>query len=207
MNIAIIDYGSGNLRSAEKAFARCAPVSNLYVTGDPDVVARADHIVLPGVGAFGDCAQGLAAIDGLRAALEARVVDEGRPFLGICVGMQLMCATGTERGQHEGLGWFAGSVDPLNVAAPLKVPHMGWNTLNLRARHAVFDGLDGADFYFVHGYAARPENQAEIVAETDYGGPVVASLARGNMVGTQFHPEKSQAVGLRLIENFVNWKP
>ena len=121
MNIAIIDYGSGNLRSAEKAFARCAPGRNLYVTGDPDVVARADHIVLPGVGAFGDCAQGLAVIDGLRAAVEARVVDDGRPFLGICVGMQLMCAAGTERGQHEGLGWFAGSVDALNVAAPLKL--------------------------------------------------------------------------------------
>ena len=135
MTIAIIDYGSGNLRSAEKAFARCAPERDLYVTGDPDIVARADHIVLPGVGAFGDCAQGLAAIDGLRAALEARVGDDGRPFLGICVGMQLMCATGTERGRHAGLGWFDGSVDALDVAAPLKVPHMGWNTLNMRARH------------------------------------------------------------------------
>jgi glutamine amidotransferase len=170
-------------------------------------VARADHIVLPGVGAFGDCAQGLTAIDGLRAALETRVVNDARPFLGICVGMQLMFTTGTERGQHEGLGWFEGSVDALNVAAPLKVPHMGWNTLHMRARHGVFDGLDGADFYFVHGYAARPKNQIEIAAETDYGGPVVAALARGNMVGTQFHPEKSQMVGLRLIENFVNWKP
>ena len=207
MSIAIIDYGSGNLRSAEKAFARCAPGRDLQVTGDPDIVARADHIVLPGVGAFGDCAQGLTAIDGLRAALETRVVNDARPFLGICVGMQLMFTTGTERGQHEGLGWFEGSGDALNVAAPLKVPHMGWNTLHMRARHGVFDGLDGADFYFVHGYAARAKNQIEIAAETDYGGPVVAALARGNMVGTQFHPEKSQMVGLRLIENFVNWKP
>ena len=207
MSIAIIDYGSGNLRSAEKAFARCAPGRDLQVTGDPDVVSRADHIVLPGVGAFGDCAQGLAAIDGLRAALEARVVNDGRPFLGICVGMQLMCTTGTERGWHKGLGWLEGSVDALDVAAPLKVPHMGWNTLHIRVRHGVFDGLDGADFYFVHGYAARLKNQTEIAAETDYGGPVVAALARGNMIGTQFHPEKSQTVGLRLIENFVNWKP
>ena len=207
MSIAIIDYGSGNLRSAEKAFACCAPGRDLQVTGDPDIVSRADHIVLPGVGAFGDCAQGLAAIDGLRAALEARVVNDARPFLGICVGMQLMCTTGTERGRHKGLGWLDGSVDALNVAAPLKVPHMGWNTLHMRARHGVFDGLDGADFYFVHGYAARLKNQTEIVAETDYGGPVVAALARGNMIGTQFHPEKSQMVGLRLIENFVNWKP
>ena len=135
------------------------------------------------------------------------MVNDARPFLGICVGMQLMFTTGTERGQHEGLGWFEGSVDALNVAAPLKVPHMGWNTLHMRARHGVFDGLDGADFYFVHGYAARPKNQTEIAAETDYGGPVVAALARGNMIGTQFHPEKSQMVGLRLIENFVNWKP
>ena len=207
MNIAIIDYGSGNLRSAEKAFARCAPDRRLYVTGDPDIVARADHIVLPGVGAFGDCAKGLAAINGLHAALEARVVDEGRPFLGICVGMQLMCATGTERGEHKGLGWFAGSVDALDVAPPLKVPHMGWNTLQMCAHHTVLDGLNGADFYFVHGYAARPKNQTEIVAETDYDGRIVASLARDNMIGTQFHPEKSQAAGLRLIENFVNWKP
>mgnify|MGYP001998297632 FL=1 len=207
MSIAIIDYGSGNLRSAEKAFARCAPGRDLKVTGDPDAVVHADHIVLPGVGSFGDCVHGLAAIDGLRAALEARVVNDGRPFLGICVGMQLMCTIGTERGQHEGLGWFEGSVDALNVAAPLKVPHMGWNTLHMRARHDVFDGLDNADFYFVHSYAARPKNQVDIVAETDYGGPIVAALARGNMIGTQFHPEKSQAVGLRLIENFVNWKP
>ena len=207
MSIAIIDYGSGNLRSAEKAFARCAPGRDLKVTGDPDAVVHADHIVLPGVGSFGDCVHGLAAIDGLRAALEARVVNDGRPFLGICVGMQLMCTIGTERGQHEGLGWFEGSVDALNVAAPLKVPHMGWNTLHMRARHDVFDGVDNADFYFVHSYAARPKNQVDIVAETDYGGPIVAALARGNMIGTQFHPEKSQAVGLRLIENFVNWKP
>ena len=207
MSIAIIDYGSGNLRSAEKAFARCAPGRDLKVTGDPDAVVHADHIVLPGVGSFGDCVHGLAAIDGLRAALEARVVNDGRPFLGICVGMQLMCTIGTERGQHEGLGWFEGSVDALSVAAPLKVPHMGWNTLHMRARHDVFDGVDNADFYFVHSYAARPKNQVDIVAETHYGGPVVAALARGNMVGTQFHPEKSQTVGLRLIENFVNWKP
>ena len=207
MSIAIIDYGSGNLRSAEKAFARCAPHRTVHVTCDPDTIATADHIVLPGVGAFGDCAEGLRAIDGLQAALDARVTRDGRPFLGICVGMQLMCATGTERGRHEGLAWVAGSVDALDVASPHKVPHMGWNGLNLRGEHCVLDGLDGENFYFVHGYAAHPEDPAMIAAEADYGGPFVASLARDNMIGTQFHPEKSQAAGLKLIENFVNWKP
>ncbi len=207
MTIVIIDYGSGNLCSAEKAFQHVAGARPVEVTSDPETVAKADHIVLPGVGAFGDCAAGLRAIAGMEAALNQRVRDEGRPFLGICVGMQLMCSRGLERGDHEGLGWIAGEVIEINPPDRLKVPHMGWNTVDISNRDILFDGLTGNDFYFAHSYAARPTDNKNIAATTDYGAPLVAILACDNMVGTQFHPEKSQQAGLRLIANFVNWTP
>lgn len=209
-SIVIIDYGSGNLRSAEKAFARMARGREVIVSAAPQAVLAADHIVLPGVGAFGDCAQGVAAIDGLHEALEMRVIGDGRPFLGICVGMQLMCKRGLERGMHDGLGWFDAEVAPLAVAAGTKVPHMGWNAINTRLAHDVVDGLDGEDVYFVHGYAARPLSEAgkaAILATTDYDGPVSAVMGRDNLLGVQFHPEKSQAVGLSFIERFLEWRP
>lgn len=208
--IVIIDYGSGNLRSAEKAFARQAGGRPVLVSGAPEDVSRADHIVLPGVGAFGDCAQGLSDIDGMIEALNARVCADGRPFLGICVGLQLMCARGLERGTHQGLGWLEAEVAPLQIAADFKVPHMGWNAIQCRAAHPVLDGLDGEDVYFVHSYAARalsPAGEQAVLAQTDYGGPVTAAMGRDNMIGVQFHPEKSQAVGLTLIERFLEWRP
>lgn len=211
--IVIIDYGSGNLRSAEKAFARQAKGRPVLVSGEPDEVRRAAHIVLPGVGAFGDCAQGLRAIDGMVEALNEAVMEEAKPFLGICVGMQLMCRHGLERAApespHHGLGWFDGQVCALNVPPTLKVPHMGWNEISVRQGHKVITPLDGEDVYFVHGYGAAmaAAAQGDIAATTDYGGPVIAALARDNMIGVQFHPEKSQAAGLGLIERFLEWRP
>lgn len=209
MSIAIIDYGSGNLRSAEKAFARMAQAGDgrtVSLTADPDRVAAAEHIILPGVGAFGDCGQGLRAIDGMVAALQEAVIDKARPFLGICVGMQLMAEKGFERGTHDGLGWLAAQVHALDVPAGLKVPHMGWNNIRVEKPHPVLASLDGADMYFVHGFAARADADL-VAATTDYGGPVTAVLARDNMIGTQFHPEKSQHRGLDLIRNFLEWRP
>ena len=209
MSIAIIDYGSGNLRSAEKAFARMAHGGDgraVMLTADPERVAKAEHIILPGVGAFGDCAQGLAAIDGMAAALREAVIDKAQPFLGICVGMQLMAEKGFERGTHDGLGWVRAEVHALDVPDGLKVPHMGWNNINVASPHKVLDGLQGADMYFVHGFAARADAHL-VAATTDYGGPVTAVLARDNMIGTQFHPEKSQQRGLQLIGNFLEWRP
>ena len=211
MSIAIIDYGSGNLRSAEKAFARVAASlagdRKVTVTAAPEEVLKADHIVLPGVGAFGDCAEGLRAIVGMEEALNQRVRQQAYPFLGICVGMQLICATGHERGSHRGFGWIDGAVEPLDVPSTLKVPHMGWNDLHITTDNPVFAGLHGQDAYFVHGYAAQPVAQNVIAATTDYGGPVVAGLACDTICGTQFHPEKSQQTGLHLIANFLEWKP
>ena len=208
MSIAIIDYGSGNLRSAQKAVAHMAGGRDVVLTQDPEMVARADHIILPGVGAFGDCLAGLQAIDGMWQALNEAVIEKGQPFLGICVGLQLMCRLGVERGRFDGLGWFDAEVRPLPVAAPLKVPHMGWNNLSLSRPHAVFDGLDGADMYFVHGFAATDVTPIrDIAATVSYGTELVAALARDNMVGTQFHPEKSQQAGLQLIGNFLEWRP
>ncbi len=209
-SIAIIDYGSGNLRSAEKAFHRFAGTRPVLLTADPHQILMADHIVLPGVGAFGDCAQGVGAIDGLRAALQQRVIDEGRPFLGICVGMQLMCAQGLERGTHEGFAWFDAEVSALSVTPPLKIPHMGWNKIQLKTPHEVADSVHERDVYFVHSYAAHPrsdEAAAHIIGTTDYDGPRSAILARDNLLGVQFHPEKSQAAGLGLIERFLEWRP
>jgi glutamine amidotransferase len=212
--LAIVDYGSGNLRSAAKAFERAAADRGLdlavAVTANPDEVSRADRIVLPGVGAFGDCRAGLDALPGMVDALEDAVRVRGRPFLGICVGMQLMATRGLEHGEHKGLGWIGGTVAALEPGDPsLKVPHMGWNDLRLPSpAHPLFKGIPaGAHAYFVHSYALRPDDAGDAIATVDYGGPVVAAVARGNIAGTQFHPEKSQALGLTLIANFLDWRP
>ncbi len=214
--VAIIDYGSGNLHSAAKAFERASRESDadatILVTADPKAVARADRIVLPGVGAFADCKRGLEAVAGMREALDTAVTREGRPFLGICVGMQLMATRGLEFEVTDGLGWIPGEVRAIAPADPnLKIPHMGWNTLQVVNEHPLLDGIKtgpgGLHAYFVHSYQLVPESRSAIVAETDYGGPVTAMVAKDNMAGTQFHPEKSQTLGLKLIANFLKWRP
>jgi len=214
MTVAIIDYGSGNLRSAAKAFERAEAEAGLGlavdVTDDPAALARASHIVLPGVGAFADCRRGLDAVDGMVSSLVEQVIGAGKPFLGICVGMQLMADVGREHGDAQGFGWIAGEVVALTPSdRTLKIPHMGWNELHFDgAGHPVFDGIEaGAHVYFVHSYGFRVKELAHVLATVDHGGPVTAAVGRGNMVGTQFHPEKSQAVGLRIITNFLNWRP
>jgi glutamine amidotransferase len=213
MKVAIIDYGSGNLCSAAKAFERAASDSGIAaeiaVTSDPDAVAVADRIVLPGVGAFADCRRGLAAVPGLEDALEEAVIARGRPFLGICVGMQLMAERGLEFEIVEGLGWIAGDVHVIEPSDPeLRIPHMGWNELKPRGSHPLLDGLpEGTHTYYVHSYELRPTRNAELLATTEYGGALTAVVGRDNLVGTQFHPEKSQAAGLRLIGNFLGWRP
>jgi imidazole glycerol-phosphate synthase subunit HisH len=216
VSVAIVDYGSGNLHSAAKAFERAAHEAGLdqpiTVTSDPSAVMAADRVVLPGVGAFADCRRGLDALDGMVDALDEAVRRKGRPFLGICVGMQLLAERGREYEVVEGLGWIAGEVDRITPSDPrLKIPHMGWNTLNPARQHALLDGLtlgtDGLHAYFVHSYQLRPSQRADLVADADYGGAVTAIVARDNVVGTQFHPEKSQRLGLALIANFLKWKP
>jgi glutamine amidotransferase len=216
VTVAIVDYGSGNLHSAAKAFERAARESGanqtIEVTSDPDAVKRADRIVLPGVGAFADCRRGLDAVDGMIDALNERVCKGGRPFLGICVGMQLMAERGREYEVTEGLGWIAGEVDKITPSDPgLKIPHMGWNTLNAIKPHPLLDGIavgsDGLHAYFVHSYHLKASNRDDLVAQADYGGAVTAIVGRDTMVGTQFHPEKSQRLGLRLIANFLTWSP
>lgn len=214
MTLVIIDYGSGNLRSAAKAFERAAQATGfapaIKVTADPQEVLAADRVVLPGVGAFGDCRAGLDAIDGLVPALREVVEQKARPFFGICVGMQLMATQGLEHGTHEGFGWIPGVVDLIRPAdETLKIPHMGWNNLTLAEPHPVFEGLDATnqDVYFVHSYVMRPKETAHVLARADYGGAFVAAVGRDNMIGTQFHPEKSQGAGLALIERFLKWNP
>jgi imidazole glycerol-phosphate synthase subunit HisH len=216
VTVAIVDYGSGNLHSAAKAFERAAHDAGadqpIVVTGDPDVVAAADRVVLPGVGAFADCRRGLDAVDGMVDALEEAVRRNGRPFFGICVGMQLLAERGREYEVVEGLGWIGGEVDRIVPRdADLKIPHMGWNTLNVARPHPLIEGLplgpQGRHAYFVHSYELKVAQRADLVAEADYGGPVTAIVARDNLVGTQFHPEKSQRLGLALIANFLKWKP
>ena len=216
MTVAIVDYGSGNLHSAAKAFERAARESGhdqpILVTSDPDRVRAADRVVLPGVGAFADCRRGLDAVPGMVEALNETVRGSGRPFLGICVGMQLMAERGREYVVTEGLGWIPGEVDRIAPSdASLKIPHMGWNTLNERRPHALFDGIplgaDGLHGYFVHSYHLNVAHKTDLVAEADYGGPVTAMVARENCAGTQFHPEKSQRLGLALISNFLKWTP
>jgi glutamine amidotransferase len=216
VTVAIVDYGSGNLHSAAKAFERAAHDAGvgqpIVVTDDPQVVASADRVVLPGVGAFADCRRGLDAVDGMVEALDEAVRHKGRPFFGICVGMQLLAERGREYEVTEGLGWIAGEVDRITPADPrLKIPHMGWNTLNIRRPHKLVEGLalgaDGRHAYFVHSYEFKLAQRADLVADADYGGPVTAIVACDNMVGTQFHPEKSQRLGLALIANFLTWQP
>ncbi|MEP7239752.1 MAG: imidazole glycerol phosphate synthase subunit HisH [Devosia sp.] len=213
--VAIIDYGSGNLRSAAKAFERAVRTVNadidVVVSNDPALVRRADRIVLPGVGAFADCMAGLNAVRGMHEAMEERVIKGGVPFLGICVGMQLLATEGLEKGAWPGLGWIAGKVVRLEPAGGLKVPHMGWNTLSFTQPHpllaGIADGETGLHAYFVHSYHLVPDDSALLFATADYGQAVTACVGRDNIFGTQFHPEKSQTLGLQLIENFLGWTP
>jgi len=216
MSVAIVDYGSGNLHSAAKAFERaareCGYDEPIVVTKDPDAVARAERVVLPGVGAFADCRRGLDAVSGMVEALNTRVRQQGRPFLGICVGMQLMAERGREYEVTAGLGWIPGEVDRITPSDPgLKIPHMGWNTLNEVRPHKLLAGIpvgpQGLHAYFVHSFHLKTAEPASLVAQADYGGLVTAIVGRDTVVGTQFHPEKSQRLGLKLIANFLQWAP
>jgi glutamine amidotransferase len=216
VTVAIIDYGAGNLRSAEKAFqhviAETGQREDVIVTSDPDVVVRAERVVLPGDGAFADCKRNLDAIDGMIEAIDEVIDVHGRPFFGICVGMQLFATRGVEHAVTPGLDRIPGEVRAVTPRDPaLKVPHMGWNTMFTRGDHPLFDGIafgeEGWHAYFLHGYHLVAERDDDVAAVADYGGPVTAIVARGNIAGTQFHPEKSQKLGLTLIGNFLKWKP
>ncbi len=211
MQVALIDYGSGNLASAAKALARAAADTGheIVTTADPDIVREAERIVLPGVGAFADCMRGLNAIPGMVACLREKVLKDGAPFLGICVGMQLLATVGREFGDHAGLGWIAGEVVKITPSDPnLKIPHMGWNELTIVQSHPLLAGIpSGAHAYFVHSYQFKPALPDDLLATTDYGGALTAMIGNENIAGTQFHPEKSQATGLKLLGNFLKWKP
>ena len=214
MKTVIIDYGSGNLRSVEKSTLRAAHDAgfdmDITVTSSPDEVLNADRVILPGVGAYADCMRGLSGLQGMRNALEEVVIDKGRPFLGICVGMQLLSDVGVEHGRTTGLGWIKGVVEEINVQnfPSLKVPHMGWNNLNIDHPHKLFEGInDGDHAYFVHSYHFKTANLENVLAHVSYSDKITAIIGRDNIIGTQFHPEKSQAVGLRFIENFLKWTP
>ena len=217
MTVAIVDYGSGNLRSAAKAIERAARESGtddrVLVTSNPREVAEADRIVLPGVGAFADCRAGLYGVAGMVDTLQRAVIEQGRPFLGICVGMQLMATRGVEYGIHAGLDWIKGDVvriEPKGQSGQehLKIPHMGWNELGELKPHALLEGIAARDHaYFVHSFQLKASRPETVLALTDYGGPITAVVGRDNLAGTQFHPEKSQATGLRLIANFLRWNP
>ena len=214
MSIAIVDYGSGNLHSAHKAVERAAAElgAEVIVTSDPNIVRRADRIVLPGVGAFADCRRGLDQVIGMVEALEESVIKGGKPFLGICVGMQLLASRGLEHGIAQGLNWIPGEVVEIKPSSlDLKVPHMGWNTLAPRCPHPLLKdiptGDKGLHAYFVHSYHLQASNPAHVLAMTEYGGELTAMVGRDNIAGTQFHPEKSQKLGLALIANFLRWTP
>ena len=216
MTVAVIDYGSGNLHSAAKALERTSRESGInakiLVTNDPDDVRRAERIVLPGVGAFADCKSGLDAVSGMVAALNEAVLKKGKPFFGICVGMQLLAERGLEHGVSNGLGWLRGEDDRITPSdSSLKIPHMGWNTLRMKRKHALLNGIElgdrGQHAYFVHSYHFKPKDNTDLVAEADYAGAITAMVARDNIAGSQFHPEKSQKLGLALLANFLQWKP
>ena len=216
MTVAIIDYGSGNLHSAAKAFERAARSmenpEKIVVTRDPDTVFRADRIVLPGVGAFADCRKGLDSLNGMVDAMTEAVRDKARPFFGICVGMQLLATQGKEYVTTPGLDWISGDVEKIVPRDEnLKIPHMGWNTLDLVREHPVLErlplGEKGRHAYFVHSYQLKPANENDVLARADYGGPLTAIVGKDTVIGTQFHPEKSQRFGLALISNFLKWKP
>jgi imidazole glycerol-phosphate synthase subunit HisH len=202
--IALIDYGAGNLQSVRNALA-AAGASDVVVTADPQIVAKASRMVLPGVGAFASCMTALSAIDGLVEAMETRVHNDGVPFLGICVGMQLLADAGVEHGTHPGLGWIGGIVRAVEPGvAAVKVPHMGWNDVMPTAPHAL---LESGEAYYLHGYHFDTSDEADVLARTDHGGPLVSAVGRGNIIGVQFHPEKSQGYGLAFLSRFLEWKP
>lgn len=214
MKVAVIDYGSGNLRSAVKSFERAAREAGLSaeinLVDTPEAVLAADRIVLPGVGAYADCRRGLGAVPGMVDALHEAVIKKAKPFFGICVGMQLMSTRGLEKETIDGLNWVSGDVAEIKIDDPnLKIPQMGWNTIDLTREHPLFDGIktgaDGKHAYFVHSYHFVPENPEDVLATVQYGGAVTAVIAKDNMIGTQFHPEKSQELGLSLITNFLKW--
>ena len=214
MKVVVVDYGSGNLRSAAKALelasAEISGQFEITVTGDAADVSKADYIILPGVGAFGDCIAGLVKLDGMIDVLNETVISGGRPFLGICVGMQLMADRGIEHGEHLGLGWIGGDVLPIEpVGEALKIPHMGWNELQLgTGDHPVLNAVsNGTHAYFVHSFSMRCADDDNVLARTEYGGAITAIVGRDNMIGTQFHPEKSQAMGLAVLKNFLKWRP
>jgi imidazole glycerol-phosphate synthase subunit HisH len=216
MKTVIIDYGAGNLHSAAKAFERAAKdfkiKADIIVSNKPEHLEKAERIVLPGVGAFKDCYNGLLAIEGMREALQSEVITKGKPILGICVGMQIMATRGLEHETTKGLGWIAGDVKPLAPVDPnLKIPHMGWNTITPHGQHALLDGIltgdNGLHAYFVHSYHMQTTLPEDVIATADYGGEVTAMVGYDNIAGTQFHPEKSQEFGLALIANFLRWRP
>jgi glutamine amidotransferase len=205
--IALIDYGAGNLQSVHNAL-KAAGAERIAVTSDPAVVRGARRIVLPGVGSFRACAQGLTGIDGMVAALEQRVLADGVPFLGVCVGMQLLATRGLEHGETAGLGWIAGEVHLIEQTDPaIKVPHMGWNDVQPLPHHDGAELIEPGEAYFLHSYHFQPENGRDIAAMTDHGGGLVAAVARDNILGVQFHPEKSQRYGLDLLARFLDWNP
>jgi imidazole glycerol-phosphate synthase subunit HisH len=210
--LALIDYGSGNLHSAERALRAastlCETPMDILVTEDAEAVSRSDRVVLPGVGHYADCAAGLRAVDGMVDALETAVLQRGVPFLGICVGMQLLADRGLEDGETAGLGWVGGEVDRIEAGPGLAIPHMGWNALQLQQDHPVLKGLgDDPHVYFTHSYGMVLSDGENLAASTEYGAPITAAIAKANIFGTQFHPEKSQRVGLRLLANFLEWEP
>lgn len=201
--IALIDYGAGNLQSVRNAL-KAAGAADIAVTAEPEIVARAERIVLPGVGAFAHCMDGVSGIDGMIAALEQRVLRDAAPFLGICVGMQLLADEGVEHGSTKGLGWIGGTVRAIEPAPAIKVPHMGWNDVSLGRPHAV---VEQGEAYFLHSYHFDATDPAHVLATTDHGGPRVAAVAKGNILGVQFHPEKSQAYGIATLARFLEWRP
>lgn len=216
MSVAIIDYGSGNLHSAAKAFERAAHEidfeGDIWVTSDPDVVGRAERIVLPGVGAYADCKKSLEAISGMVEAINESIEKKGKPFFGICVGMHLLASHGFEHGYTQGFDWIPGEVKKITPTSPqFKIPHMGWNTLEQHASHPVLSGIptgiDGWHAYFVHSYHLIAQHSHHVLAKTDHGGALTAIVGRDTIIGTQFHPEKSQQLGIALISNFLRWKP